>query len=131
MQNSLLSTGDKPVVFLSVSERTRAKEFYSSKLGLNLLYEDEYALVFDLGITYLRISELEAFQPQNFTVLGWEVADIEKSAKKLQSLNIQTKKYPGLDQTELGIWSSPSTAVKILWFEDPDGNLLSLSDPLR
>ena len=83
MSNSFLSDGDKPVAFISVSNRIRAKDFYTGKLGLKVLYEDEFALVMDLGVTSLRISELEAFQPQQFTVLGWEVTDIVSSAKKI------------------------------------------------
>lgn len=130
MSNSIVSTGDKPVAFVSVSDRKRARDFYVGKLGLAVLYEDEFALVLDLGVTSLRISELKNFKPQQFTVLGWEVEDLVSSAKKLMSLNIDSIKYDGMDQDELGIWCSPSTSVRIVWFEDPDGNLLSLSDPV-
>lgn len=130
MSNSILSDQDKPVAFISVSDRIRAKDFYSGKLGLKILYEDDFALVLDLGVTSLRISELKAFQPQQFAVLGWEVADIVASARMLKSLNIEPKKYDALEQDELGIWCSPSTSVRVLWFGDPDGNLLSLSDPV-
>ena len=129
MSASPLLDNDKPVTFLAVSDRHQAKSFYCNKLGLREHYEDDYALVLDLGVTSLRISEVRDFKPQNFTVLGWEVADIVKCAKKLKSENIKTKKYEGMEQDELGIWCSPSTSVRILWFEDPDGNLLSFSDP--
>lgn len=129
MSDSLISTNDKPVTFLAVSDRTQAKAFYCDKLGLKVQYEDDYALVLDIGVTTLRISELKDFKPQKFTVLGWEVADIAACATKLKNENIKTKKYDGMEQDELGIWRSPSTSIRILWFEDPDGNLLSLSDP--
>ena len=127
MSVGLLSIIDKPVAFLSVSNRIKAKDFYTGKLGLKVLYEDEFALVLSLGVTSLRISEVKAFQPQPFTVLGWEVNDIVSSAKKLKSLDIDAKRYDMLDQDEWGIWCSPSTSMQILWFEDPDGNVLSLS----
>jgi len=115
------------VAFISVSNRIRAKNFYAGKLGLKVIYEDDFALVVDLGVTSLRIAELNAFQPQKFTVLGWEVTDIVSSAKKLKLLNIEPKRYDGLEQDELGIWCSPGTSTRVVWFEDPDGNLLSLS----
>ena len=35
--------------------------------------------------------------------------------------------YAGLEQDELGIWSAPSGA-RVVWFEDPDGNTLSLTE---
>lgn len=128
MSNSLFSGADKPVAFLSVSDRSRAKEFYAGKLGIEILYEDGYALVMDLGITSLRISETTKFKPQLFTVLGWEVVNIVSSAKKLMALGIKPKIYEALEQDELGIWCSPSSASRIMWFADPDGNLLSLSE---
>ena len=127
MSSSVLSAGDKPVTFISVSNRARAKVFYAEKLGLEVLYEDDYALVLNLDFTTLRISEVSEFQPQQFTVLGWEVADIFLAAKKLKSLNIVPTRYDALEQDEYGIWRSPSTSVSIVWFEDSDGNLLSLS----
>ncbi len=130
MSNPLISAANKPVAFLSVSDRVRAKNFYSSQLGLQVLYEDDFALVYNLGLMSLRISEIATFQPQPFTVLGWEVTDIVSSAKQLAAKGIKTKRFDSLEQDELGIWCSPSTAVRIVWFEDPDGNLLSLSDPV-
>lgn len=130
MPSSLFSGYEKPVAFLSVSCRERAKNFYIEKLGLKLIYEDDFALVLDLGVTSLRITESSDFEPGKSTVLGWEVTDISASAKKLASLNIEPKLYAGFDQDELGIWRSPSTSVRVVWFEDPDGNLLSLSDPV-
>jgi hypothetical protein len=32
-----------------------------------------------------------------------------------------------MGQDELGIWTSPDGQVKVAWFADPDGNVLSLS----
>lgn len=32
------------------------------------------------------------------------------------------------EQDELGIWTAPDGSAKVAWFEDPDGNLLSLVD---
>ena len=37
------------------------------------------------------------------------------------------KRYDGFDQDALGIWSAPEGGTKIVWFEDPDGNLLSVT----
>lgn len=130
MSNSLLSHGDKPVAFLSVSNRIRAKDFYAGKLGLKVLYEGEFALVLDLNVTTLRISELKTFQPQQFTVLGWEVTDIVSSAKTLMSMSIEPKRYDALEHDELGLWHPPGTSTRVVWFEDPDGNVLSLSGPV-
>jgi hypothetical protein len=37
-------------------------------------------------------------------------------------------RYPGVNDGDgLGIWTSPSGA-KVAWFNDPDGNVLSLTE---
>ena len=37
------------------------------------------------------------------------------------------KIYEGFGQDEVGIWYAPGGAAQIAWFEDSDGNLLSLT----
>jgi hypothetical protein len=37
-------------------------------------------------------------------------------------------RYDGLDQDRIGIWTAPG-GTRIAWFKDPDGNVLSLSEP--
>jgi hypothetical protein len=41
--------------------------------------------------------------------------------------DIKFKRYEGIEQDELGIWTSPSGA-RVAWFGDPDGNTLSLTE---
>jgi hypothetical protein len=35
--------------------------------------------------------------------------------------------YEGMGQDGLGIWTSPDGKGKVAWFNDPDGNVLSLT----
>ena len=60
-------------------------------------------------------------------VMGWEVDDIAAAATVLRDRGAPLIVYDGMGQDELGVWSSPDGAVKVGWFPDPDGNLLSLS----
>ena len=63
------------------------------------------------------------------TILGWEVHDIVAEATALVDKGVVFARYPFLppDQVDtLGIWSAPG-GVKVAWFQDPDGNTLSLS----
>jgi|KBSMisStaDraftv2_1062788.scaffolds.fasta_scaffold2073543_1 catechol 2,3-dioxygenase-like lactoylglutathione lyase family enzyme len=115
----------KVAAFLCVRDRDGAKMFYAQTLGLKLVHEDPYALVFDAGGTHLRISPVQELQPQPFTVLGWEVPDIARAIEDLGARGVAFVHIPGLPQDPLGIWS-PSPGVKVAWFKDPDGNMLSL-----
>ena len=104
----------------------RAKEFYRNTLGLHLVSEDEFALVFDAAGTMLRVTRVQELTAAKYTVLGWQVRDIVRTAKRLQKAHVALEHYPGMQQDELGIWNSPSGA-RVAWFKDPDGNTLSIT----
>lgn len=119
--------GDQKIVaFLATTDGTRAAQFYERTLGLRLRYDDDFAVVFEAGNVELRIQKLERFAPQPFTVLGWQVSDIDAVVASLVSSGVQTERYPWLQQDESGIWPAPSGA-RVVWFKDPDGNLLSVA----
>jgi catechol 2,3-dioxygenase-like lactoylglutathione lyase family enzyme len=120
--------GSMPIIaFVATTRPDRAKEFYTNVLGLKLLSEDSFALVFDAGGTMLRVATVRELQPAGYTVLGWKVVDIRRSIQELTERGVEFRRYEGLGQDELGIWTSPSGA-RITWFGDPDGNTLSLTE---
>jgi hypothetical protein len=88
--------------------------------------EDPFALVFDAAGTMLRIATVQELAPAKYTVLGWQVQDIVRTAKDLQKANVNLERYPGMRQDDVGIWNSPSGA-RVAWFKDPDGNTLSIT----
>jgi len=105
----------------------QAKLFYKDILGFELLSEDNFALEFNANGTLLRITLVKEFNPQTFTVLGWNVDDIVSIIKQLNDKNIFCLQYDFFEQNKLGVWNSPSGA-KVAWFNDPDGNILSLTE---
>jgi catechol 2,3-dioxygenase-like lactoylglutathione lyase family enzyme len=122
----LLKTSDI-IAFVGVSDAGAARTFYRDTLGLTLVSEDGFALVFDANGTMLRVTLVPEVRPVNYTVLGWQVSDIIATAKLLNAAGVELQRYPGLnDRDELGIWTAPSGA-RIAWFKDPDGNVLSIT----
>ncbi len=121
----MLNTG-KVVAFVPTLDGSKARSFYENVLGLRAVSEDRFALVFDANGTMLRVTNVQNFTPQQFTILGWDVNDIDESVLRLSERGVRFENYsvPGQDQT--GIWKSPSGA-RIAWFKDPDGNVLSLT----
>lgn len=87
--------------------------------------DDPYAIVFDLGGVVLRVQKVPDFKPQEQTVHGWRVEDIETQIKELNKRGVVFERYPCFEQDDLGIWVADR--AKVAWFKDPDGNLLSLS----
>ena len=113
--------------FIPTTDTERAKQFYSETLGLPIISEDEIATDFDADGTILRITKVETLSPQPFTVLGWDVMEIEDVIKSLMEKGVEFKRFGFFEQNELGIWTAPD-GTKVAWFEDPDRNLLSLSE---
>jgi catechol 2,3-dioxygenase-like lactoylglutathione lyase family enzyme len=113
--------------FVATVDAARAKRFYQTTLGLQLVSEDPFALVFECGGNQLRVQILKEFRAQPFTVLGWQVADIRTVVAALSAGGVTLERYAGMKQDELGVWRSPSGA-RVAWFKDPDGNLLSVTE---
>lgn len=117
---------EKLVAFVPVRNAEIARAFYRDKLGLHLFYEDNFALVFEVGGVRLRVTLVPDFEPQKFTVLGWQVLNAAECARRLAAAGIPLVRVPGIEQDELGIWTTPGGA-KVAWFRDPDGNMLSIT----
>jgi catechol 2,3-dioxygenase-like lactoylglutathione lyase family enzyme len=114
--------------FVSIVDVPRARSFYRDTLGLRLVMEEPpFALVFDANGIMLRLGMAKEIAPAHGTVLGWQVPEINATVKELARAGVKFERYQGMDQDELGIWTSP-TGAKVAWFKDPDGNTLSLSE---
>ena len=117
------------VAFVPTKNPMKARQFYEKTLGLKFIADDKFALVFESKRVMIRVVDISGvpdYKPPPFTVLGWDVADINKAVSGLQKRGVTFERYPGLEQDPLGIWTAPGDA-KIAWFKDPDGNTLSLS----
>ena len=113
--------------FIPTVDPAKAKSFYKDILGLQLLSEDNYALEFDANGTTLRVTTVSELKPHPFTVLGWKVDDISAVIAELNKKSVFCERYDFMQQDESGIWHAPG-GVKVAWFKDPDGNLLSLDE---
>lgn len=120
-------TDAKAIAFVLTRDRAALKPFYSDTLGLTLLSEDEFAATFDLNGATLRLSTVGDHMAAPHPVIGWAVPDIVATTTALAAKGVSFTIYPGLGQDALGIWTSPDGAVKVNWFADPEGNVLSLT----
>jgi len=113
------------VAFVPTKDPAKARAFYEGVLGLRFLKDDGFALVMTANGIMVRIAKAE-FTPAQFTILGWQVTDIEKMAADLQAKGVKFERFGFFEQDQLGIWTAP-TGDKVAWFKDPDGNILSIS----
>jgi predicted enzyme related to lactoylglutathione lyase len=117
----------KLIAIVGTADREKAKPFYRDTLGLTLKSEDRFAAVFELGGITLRLSPIPNFQAHNHTVVGFEVADIETRVKELSARGVKFNIYEGFGQDASGIWTAPDKDARVAWFNDTDGNVLSLT----
>lgn len=116
----------RAVAFIATADAERALPFYRDVLGLKLLEDTPFAIVFDAFGTTLRVQKAQELVKVPYTSFGLDVDDIEAHVRALTEHGIAGVRYPHFEQDELAIWKSPSGA-RVFWFHDPDGNLLSLS----
>jgi catechol 2,3-dioxygenase-like lactoylglutathione lyase family enzyme len=115
------------MAFSATTDAERAKVFYRDRLGLKLVEDSGFALVFDAAGTMLRVQKVKEVIVAQYTALGWQVPDIAAKVDELEKAGVKFEHYsfPGVD--EKGIWTAPGGAAKVAWFKDPDGNILGLT----
>jgi catechol 2,3-dioxygenase-like lactoylglutathione lyase family enzyme len=118
--------GSDIVAFIATADLARARAFYADVLGLTPLTEDGFACVFDAHGTTLRLTRVDEPTIAPYTVLGWSVPDIARSVSALTGAGVGFERFEGMDQDDLGIWTTPSGA-RVAWFKDPDGHTLSVT----
>lgn len=117
----------RPVTFIHTRNGDAALAFYRDVLGLEYMGHDGFAHVFQPSGATLRVTEITDWSPPAHPALGWHVDDIDAAVATLKSRGVTLNIYPGMGQGEDGIWTAPGGAARIAWFNDPDGNLLSLT----
>ena len=112
----------------SVDDIERAKEFYGSRLGLNVAAEEE-GLTMQIGGLNTFIYLKDDHQPATFTIINFMVDDIDAAVDELAERGVQFESYEGEMKTdEKGIFRGEDSGhgPNIAWFKDPAANILSV-----
>jgi hypothetical protein len=64
------------------------------------------------------------FVPATYTILNFEVDDVDEIVDGLIERGVRFEKYEGFDQDEKGV--ARGMGPDIAWFKDPAGNILSV-----
>lgn len=110
----------------AVDELQRAKEFYGETLGIEITTLDEENGLLSLHLAGDRdtlVYQKPGFAPADYTILNFQVDDIDEAVDELAARGVQVERYDGFDQDEKGI---SRQGPSIAWFKDPAGNVLSV-----
>jgi catechol 2,3-dioxygenase-like lactoylglutathione lyase family enzyme len=113
------------VGFIATSDLRVAEAFYGDLLGLRRVASTPLALVYDVSGAQLCVVRADHTEPTGQTVLAWSVDDLTATVARMRAGGIELISYTGLDQDGDGAWTSPSGA-RVVWFNDPEGHILSV-----
>ena len=116
--------GDQSLIaMIATTQPERAKAFYSDVLGLKLVEDGWYALVYMAGGTRLHIQKVKEFSPLPATALGWTVPDIAATVAALAQKGVKFERFDGMKQDAAGIWTTPEGAAKSAGSKTPTATL--------
>lgn len=119
--------GDKKATSgFAVRDLDAAREFYEGTLGISI-----EVLTEEHGVTALKLTGGDVLMylnpemtPASYTMLNFEVDDIDATVDALVERGVSFERYDGFDHDEKGIVRGPGP--QIAWFEDPSGNVIAV-----
>lgn len=109
----------------AVPDIEQAKQFYGDTLGIEVSEESGMlTLHLNGGDRPTLIYPKPDHEPASYTILNFQVEDVEKAVDELSSRGVEMERYEGFGQDEKGIMRGQGP--DIAWFTDPAGNVLSV-----
>ena len=116
---------------LPASDLERAKRWYSEKLGLEPVREDEYGgAEYEIGGAMFLVYQSDFAGTNKATAAGFRVNDFDARVAELRSAGVVFEEvdFGEFGSTVDGVITMPGSNDKAAWFKDSEGNILSLSD---
>lgn len=115
---------------LPASDIERARRWYSEKLGLEPVEEDEYGNVqYETGGARFLLYQTEYAGTNKATAAGFIVDDFDQMVAQLRSNGVvfEDVDFGEMGATIDGVITAPDGAGKSAWFKDSEGNILAVS----
>lgn len=111
---------------VAVRDLDVARKFYEGTLGLKPVHaEGEEAIAYQSGNTTLTVYRSRYAGTNKATAVSWAVGDeLEEVVRGLKARGVAFEHYdlPGLEREgDIHVGGD----MKVVWFKDPDGNILS------
>ncbi len=112
----------------SVDDLAKARAFYADTLGLQVDDESAGLRLHLPGGSVVFAYPKNDHQPAVFTVLNFEVDNIDEAVDALRAKGAQFEHYDEIPADKKGIARGLAThqGPDIAWFKDPAGNILSV-----
>jgi catechol 2,3-dioxygenase-like lactoylglutathione lyase family enzyme len=111
----------------AVDDIDAARTFYRDTLGVEVTDEEMGVLTLHLSGGPTMVYPKPDFTAATYTVLNFQVDDVDSAVDELGSRGIEFERYEGFEQDEKGIARTPDgEGPDIAWFTDPAGNILAV-----
>jgi catechol 2,3-dioxygenase-like lactoylglutathione lyase family enzyme len=113
---------------VAVRDMDRARQFYEQTLGLEVAEgEGDGPLVFRTGKTFLVVYPSEFAGTNQANAVAWGVGEeIESVVAELRGRGVRFERYD-MDGVSYADGVHRSGDFRMVWFKDPDGNILHLN----
>jgi catechol 2,3-dioxygenase-like lactoylglutathione lyase family enzyme len=114
---------------LPVKDLEEAKRFYEGVLGLNRIDEmPGVAVTYQSGSSTFNVYRSDFAGTNKGTAALWEIEDVEGTAKELKARGVSFEKYDNMPGTTREGDVHHAGDLKVVWFKDPTGNILSIQN---
>lgn len=113
---------------IAVKNLAAAKHFYEGTLGLKPIdAEDDELIVYKSGNSTLNVYRSKYAGTNKATAVTWAVGDdVEGVVRALKAKGVSFEHYNDMPEAKLEGDVHVFGDMKVVWFKDPDGNILSL-----
>ena len=101
-----------------------ARTFYGETLGLHTSEEHGLMWLHLAGGRDTLVYQSPDLTPASYTILNFEVDDIDEAVDALLARGVRLERYDGLSQDDQGVFREQGPYIA--WFKDPSGNVLSV-----
>ena len=116
------------VAMVAVKDLGKAAKFYEETLGLNRVdAEGQEVVVYESGDTKLNVYRSSFAGTNKATAVTWTVDDIDDVVRTLKSKGVTFERYD-MPNTKHDGDVHVAGHMKVAWFKDPDGNILSVAN---
>ncbi|MCW2812489.1 MAG: Glyoxalase/bleomycin resistance protein/dioxygenase [Friedmanniella sp.] len=115
-------------VNVPAADLKRARAFYTDKLGLTPVAEDDYSIRFATPAgSWFQVYETSYAGTGKHTVAQWDVADLATTVAELHDAGVGFEHYdmPGVT------WDGDianAGGMRMAWFTDSEGNVMCLDE---
>jgi predicted enzyme related to lactoylglutathione lyase len=108
----------------AVDDIEAARRFYGETLGVRTSEANGLLTLHLAGDRDTIVYPKPGHRPADYTILNFEVQDIDSAVDELAARGVRFERYDGFDQDERGIFRVGGPYIA--WFKDPAGNVLAV-----